>query len=184
VTVIPEVWGRTETLAHADALCHAYAEVFAPPPWSRDPTIAYHSFHQRLENDVERPGFRATVSISDGNILGFSTGWITQAPFPTSRSYPRVADKLGPDRVDNLLIGAFEVDEMAVRHAAHGKGLGRGLLAAITDAAPDGRAWLLTWDQAPDAVAFYRHIGWHEVPPLPGIRNEVVIFLSPKHPGA
>ncbi|GAA3486831.1 hypothetical protein GCM10018987_09100 [Streptomyces cremeus] len=106
-------------------------------------------------------------------------------PFPADRSAGRVAAQLGP-RLRPLLVGAFQVDELAVRPCARGTGLGRRLLAAVCDgAARDGRVWLLTARSAPDAVAFYRRLGWHEVLPEPGADpGDVVVFLAPGHPGA
>jgi hypothetical protein len=50
----------------------------------------------------------------------------------------------------------------------------------VTATVPDGRAWLLTWDQAHDTVAFYRRTGWTEPAPLPGRETDVVVFLAPE----
>ncbi|EFL30547.1 predicted protein [Streptomyces viridochromogenes DSM 40736] len=44
---------------------------------------------------------------------------------------------------------------------------------------PGGRAWLLTWDQAHDALAFYRHVGWWEPEPLSAEATDVVVFVDP-----
>jgi GNAT superfamily N-acetyltransferase len=116
---------------------------------------------------------------------GFATGWTTPDPFPTNRSYADVAAQLGP-RLGPLLVGAFEVDELAVRSSARGSGLGRRLLAALCDgAAPDGRGWLITSRSAPDALTFYRRCGWHEVLPESGsATGDLVVLLAPQHPGA
>lgn len=77
-------------------------------------------------------------------------------------------------------MGTLEVNELGVRSSARGSGLGRRLLSALVTRAPGGRAWLLTWDQAHEAVRFYRQIGWHEVEPLRGDETDVVVFLSPR----
>jgi GNAT superfamily N-acetyltransferase len=90
-----------------------------------------------------------------------------------------VSELLGAERVEELLVGAFEIDELGVRADARGTGLGRRLLSVLTSAAPGGRAWLLTWDQAHETVAFYRRTGWREPEPLPGAESDVVVFLSP-----
>jgi hypothetical protein len=58
-------------------------------------------------------------------------------------------------------------------------GLGRRLLSAVTTTGPEGRAWLLTWDQAHDTLAFYRRTGWTEPAPVPGQETDVVVFLAP-----
>ncbi|MGB8940060.1 MAG: GNAT family N-acetyltransferase [Streptomyces sp.] len=170
----------SDILTLADRLTDAYVEVFTAPPWEhRDPAAAREAFRERLETDAHRPGFRAALSLSaSGEVDGFVTGWITQAPFPADRAYGKVTRRLGPDRVEGLLVGAFEIDELGVRARARGTGLGRQLLSALTAAAPDGRAWLLTWDEAHETLAFYRRMGWHEPEPLPGHDTDIVVFLS------
>ncbi|MFI9167910.1 GNAT family N-acetyltransferase [Streptomyces lincolnensis] len=170
-----------DVLTVADELTDAYVEIFTAPPWeARDAEETGKEFRERLETDVRRPGFRALVARSaDGGVEGFVTGWITQAPFRTDRAYPKVVAALGADRVDRLLVGTFEIDELGVRERARGTGLGSRLLSGVTSAAPGGRAWLLTWDQAHDTLSFYRHCGWREPEFLPGADTDVVVFLSP-----
>ncbi|MEJ3750709.1 GNAT family N-acetyltransferase [Actinomycetes bacterium KLBMP 9797] len=171
----------SDVLTVADQLTDAYVEVFTAPPWHhRDPAETRAAFRARLETDAHRPGFRAILAVGDGGeVAGFVTGWTTEAPFRTDRAYGKVRDLLGADRVDRLLVGAFEIDELGVRPQARGTGLGRRLLSTLTDAAPDGRAWLLTWDQAHDTLAFYRRLGWREPAPVPGHGTDLVVFLSP-----
>ncbi|NGN62532.1 GNAT family N-acetyltransferase [Streptomyces sp. A7024] len=115
-----------------------------------------------------------------GAIDGFATGWTTLAPFRTDRAYAKVTRRLGADRVSELLVGAFEIDELGVRRHARGAGLGRRLLSALADAAPDGRAWLLAWGEAQDTLAFYRRMAWEEPESLPGNETDIVVFLAPK----
>ncbi|MEU5951021.1 GNAT family N-acetyltransferase [Streptomyces sp. NPDC047525] len=171
----------SDILTVADRLTDAYVEVFTAPPWDhRDPAATRKEFRQRLEVDAHRPGFRAALSLAaDGEVDGFVTGWVTQAPFPADRAYGEVTRRLGADRVDALLVGAFEIDELGVRARTRGTGLGKQLLSALTATAPAGRAWLLTWDQAHATLAFYRRMGWREPEPLPGRATGVVVFLSP-----
>ncbi|MFF5444468.1 GNAT family N-acetyltransferase [Streptomyces sp. NPDC012888] len=165
----------------SDELVDTYAEVFSAPPWNEDEETI-RQFAARLAADTRRTGFRAALAQSQAGIDGFATAWLTRAPFPTGRGYDRVAAQLGPERVESLLVGALEVDELAVRPHARGHGTGRALLAEITADAPDRRAWLLTSRAAADTVATYRRLGWHEVEPLPGTQNALVVFLSPHHP--
>jgi GNAT superfamily N-acetyltransferase len=183
--IISPIWSTnmkhfgSDVLALGDELTDAYVDVFTAPPWDhRDPDETRAAFRKRLPTDVLRPGFRALLSFSPmGKIDGFATGWTTQAPFRTDRAYGKVIQRLGADRVDRLLVGAFEVDELGVLPHARGTGLGRRLLAELT-AAVD-RAWLLTWDQAHDTLAFYRRVGWREPEPVPGSDTDVVVFTSP-----
>ncbi|MCJ1677135.1 GNAT family N-acetyltransferase [Streptomyces sp. APSN-46.1] len=165
----------------ADELVDAYADVFSAPPWNED-AETIRQFASRLQADVRRRGFRTAISQSEAGIDGFATGWITPAAFPKNRAYAQVAAQLGAGRVKELLSGALEIDELAVRPYARGHGTGRALLTEITADAPDRRAWLLTSRLATDTVATYRRLGWHEVPALPGTETGVIVFLSPEHP--
>ena len=122
------------------------------------------------------------LTTSPAGIDGFATGWITGQPFRSDRAYGMVATQLGPNRVERMLLGALEVDELAVCPRARRGGLGRQLLAELISDAPDRRAWLLTSQQITNTVAFYRRVGWYEVSPLPGHDNGIVVFLSPAHP--
>jgi ribosomal protein S18 acetylase RimI-like enzyme len=162
--------------AIAETLTDAYVEIFTAPPWHhRDPAETRAAFLARLATDAQRPGFRAVVSFSDGGeVAGFVTGWTTGSPFRTDRAYGKVRDMLGAERVDRLLVGAFEVDELGVRQSARGTGLGKRLLSTVTAGRP---AWLLTWNQAHDTIAFYRRAGWLELEPLAGKENDIVVFL-------
>ena len=169
---------RADVLEIADELTAAYVEVFTAPPWEhRDPEETRRAFRARLEPDARRDGFRALVErTADGAIAGFVTGWTTESPFRTDRAYGKVLERLGSEQVEELLVGAFEIDELGVLQSARGSGLGRRLLAAAAEEHP--RAWLLTWDQAHDTIAFYRRVGWQE-PPVSGPATDIVVFLAP-----
>lgn len=196
----------------AAELVDAYGEVFSAPPWNEDAGAA-KEYEVRLGADCLRPGFLTVVQArgdegdegdegdagdgadgADGTdrlgrvdrVDGFTSGWTTPDPFPADRSYWRVTAQLGSERVERLLVGAFQIDELAVRERVRRTGLGRRLLgAAVAAGAPDGRAWLLTQRSATATVAFYRRCGWHEVPPVPDAEGaNIVVFLAPGHPGA
>lgn len=171
-----------DVLGVADELTTAYVEVFTAPPWEhRDPEETRAAFRKRLEGDALRDGFQAWVErTEDGRIAGFLTGWTTSSPFRTDRSYGDVLTRLGSEQVDELLVGAFEVDELGVLEAGRGTGLGRRLLTLATEHHP--RTWLLAWNQNHKTIAFYRHLGWHEPDPKGPSRN-ILVFLAPNHPG-
>ncbi|SPE54110.1 hypothetical protein SNS2_2536 [Streptomyces netropsis] len=177
------IWYGPNVLRLADALVEAYAEVFTAPPWNEDEESVRH-FRTRLTTDAQRLGFRAAVSQSSEGIEGFATGWLTQPPFPTARAYGKVTAQLGPERVTDLLMGALEVDELAVRRRSRANGLGRRLLTELTTDAPAARSWLLTARKATATMATYHRLGWHELRPLPGKENDIAVFLAPTHPGA
>lgn len=171
-----QTYGR-DVLEIADELTTAYVEVFTAPPFEhRDPEQTRIAFRKRLDQDAERDGFQAWIErTEDGRIAGFVTGWTTPSPFRTDRSYGSVLDRLGAEQVDELLVGAFEVDELGVLEHARGTGLARRLLETATR--ERSRAWLLAWNQNHDAIAFYRHLGWHE-PEVRGPEHDIVVFTA------
>ncbi|MFD7160070.1 GNAT family N-acetyltransferase [Kribbella sp. NPDC059898] len=172
-------YAGTEILAIEDQLADAYGEVFSRPPFDRPQDSVAH-FLERLAADIRRPGFRGVVAGAEGRVDGFATGWITPTPFRTDRAYGTVLQQFGESAVENLLVGALEVDELGVRPSARRSGLARHLLTLLTRHAPNHRAWLLTPTWATDTVAFYNHLGWH--PAHPNKPGTVTVFLSPKHP--
>ncbi|CAL9615179.1 hypothetical protein SUDANB60_05704 [Streptomyces sp. enrichment culture] len=168
-------------LAHTDSLRSVYVDAFGAPPWHEDEARAT-GFVSRLSADVRRAGFTAAIAVCDGEVVGFATAWTTPAPFPTNRCHPEAAAGLGRDRTADWLCGGREIDELAVRPAAHGTGLAGRLLEAVTADAPEGRAWLLTSVRSGRALAFYRRHGWTQAThPSPGGKG-IVVFLGPHHP--
>lgn len=168
-------------LGYVGALRSVYAEAFCGPPWNED-TQRADAFTDRLRVNARRPGFTAMLAERNGEIAGFATAWTTPAPFPTDRCYRRAAAALGAAHTARWLCGAREVDELAVRPAAHGAGLGTALLEAVTADAPGGRSWLLTSARSPRAVSFYRRQGWTQATHPSPAGDGVVVFLGPHHP--
>ncbi|MFF4398539.1 GNAT family N-acetyltransferase [Streptomyces sp. NPDC001480] len=175
------VFRGKDLLEHTEALRSVYLEGFCAPPWNEDEEQAVE-FVGRLVDNVRRPGFTAALAFAGADVVGFTTAWTTAAPFPTDRCYPQAAAGLGRERTVEWLCGAREIDELAVRPAAHGAGLAAELLEAVTKDAPEGRSWLLTSVRSPRAVAFYRRQGWTQAThPFPEGRG-IVVFLGPCHP--
>ncbi|MFG3039232.1 GNAT family N-acetyltransferase [Streptomyces sp. NPDC048330] len=168
-------------MSQAEGLRAVYADAFGGPPWNEGPDQADH-YLRRLAEDVVRPGFVAAVALDGDTVVGWAVGWTTPDPFPTDRSYPRIAAALGDVRTSAWLGGALEVDELAVASRARGTGVGARLLEAVTADRADGRCWLLTSVAARDAVAFYRREGWSQIThPAPGGAG-LAAFLGPRHP--
>ncbi|MEU5765426.1 GNAT family N-acetyltransferase [Streptomyces asoensis] len=170
-----------ELRAYSDDLHSVYVEAFCAPPWNEGEEKAVE-FVGRLVDSVRRPGFTAAIGFAEADVVGFATAWTTLAPFPTDRCYSQAAAGLGPGHTTDWLVGAREVDELAVRPAARGTGLAAALLGAVTADAPDGRTWLLTSVRSGRAMSFYRGQGWtqatHPCPEGQGI----AVFLGPHHP--
>ncbi|MEU6478080.1 GNAT family N-acetyltransferase [Streptomyces sp. NPDC047017] len=168
-------------LPHRAALRSVHADAFGAPPWHEDEAGA-DAFAARLATDVGRPGFIAALALEGPDVMGFATAWTTPRPFPADRCRPQAAAALGRDRAEEWLCGAREVDELAVRTAARGHGIGAALLEAVTGDAPGGRAWLLTSLRSVRATAFYRHRGWTQATHPSPDGHGCAVFLGPRHP--
>lgn len=168
-------------LAHRDGIRAVYAAAFAEPPWNEEPAAA-DVYLERLGKDVHRPGFTGVVALDGDRVLGFATAWTSATPLPGNRSYPHVTAALGAERATAWLCGGLEVDELAVTPGAHGRGLGRTLLEAVTRGAHDGRSWLLTSVRADATVRFYERLGWRQATHPAPDGNGVAVFLGPHHP--
>ncbi|GAA1040165.1 GNAT family N-acetyltransferase [Streptomyces murinus] len=176
-----QVHKDAQLLAHIEDLRSVYVDAFCAPPWNENDERAA-DFVGRLRVDVDRPGFTAATAVRDGELLGFATAWTTLAPFPDDRCHAQAAAGLGPDHTSDWLVGARELDELAVRRAARGTGLAARLLETVTADAPGGRCWLVTSLRSDRAMSFYRHQGWTQAThPSPAGRG-VVVFLGPRHP--
>lgn len=158
-----------EILAHVPDLVKVYRAAFGGPPWHEDESAA-DAFAERLATDAHRPGFTAVLAGDNGDPVGFGTAWRTPSPFPTGRAYDLVRAALG-DAVETRLVGALEVDELAVSPRARGQGLGAGILDLLCRHADP--CWLLTAPQAADAIRFYERLGWSR---LTGPEADVVVF--------
>ncbi|MEV4117022.1 GNAT family N-acetyltransferase [Nonomuraea sp. NPDC049695] len=159
-----------ETLARAAELIEIYSIAFSGPPWYED-GYGTADFAKRLTADVRRPGFTAVLATHDGNPAGFGTAWPTQAPFPAGRAYDRVRLDLG-DQAEKCLVGALEVDELAVSPHARRQGLAGRILDLLCEDATD--CWLLTAPRAQDAIRLYERLGWQR---LTGPEANVVVFI-------
>ncbi|MFF7247573.1 GNAT family N-acetyltransferase [Embleya sp. NPDC008237] len=164
--------------AHLKDVRDVYQAVFSAEPWNEDEAAA-ERYVRRLDTDKERDGFTVAVAEDHSGVVGFAVAWTTPAVFPTTRSYTRVESIVGAARTQAWLCGAREVDELAVHPGVRGSGVGRALLAAVTDDAPAGRCWLLTSAHVDLAVRFYERAGWHR---LGTDASGTTVFLSPHHP--
>ncbi|WP_166427599.1 GNAT family N-acetyltransferase [Nonomuraea mesophila] len=155
--------------ARAAEMMEIYGVAFGEPPWSED-GFGVADFARRLAADTERPGFAAVLAGQDGRPMGFGTAWPTRAPFPTGRAYDRVRAELG-DETERRLVGALEIDELAVGPHARGQGLAGRILDLLCEGAE--RCWLLTSPQASAAIRVYERLGWER---LTGPEAKVAVF--------
>ncbi|MGP3955586.1 GNAT family N-acetyltransferase [Nonomuraea sp. 3N208] len=148
-----------KALARTAQLTEVYRTAFSGPPWYED-GYGTADFAERLTTDVHRPGFAGVLAWHDSIPAGFGTAWPTQSPFPAGRAYDRVRAELG-DQVETRLVGALEVDELAVSPHARGQGLAGRILDLLCDGAD--ACWLLTAPKAFDAIRLYERLGWQRL---------------------
>ncbi|MFI6792932.1 GNAT family N-acetyltransferase [Nonomuraea sp. NPDC050383] len=160
-----------DALARAAHLVRIYRSAFGEPPWCEDGRAA-DAFAERLTTDVRRPGFTAVLAHDHGEPAGFGTAWRTGSPFPVGRSYDLVRAALG-DAVETRLVGALEVDELAVSPHARGQGLAGRILDLLRDG--DDACWLLTAPRAVDAIRLYERLGWRR---LTAPEAGIVVFAT------
>jgi GNAT superfamily N-acetyltransferase len=176
-------WDGVAVLAVLEPITKIYRDVFMAPPWNETDELV-DRFVQRLQRKCLRPGFMAWTARDEEDMVGFATGWPTQPPFPGGRSYTAVANQFGSAWVNRWLVGAMEIDELAVLDRCRGQGVGGRLLDSCLRGAPDKGAWLLTHAHAEETVGFYRRRGWYP-PPIPAPDGSgVMIFISPGHSAA
>ncbi|MEV0152042.1 MULTISPECIES: GNAT family N-acetyltransferase [unclassified Nonomuraea] len=166
-----------DALARAGHLVEIYRSAFGEPPWCEDERAA-DAFAERLTTDVRRPGFTAVLAYDHGEPAGFGTAWRTRSPFPVGRAYDLVRAELG-DAVETRLVGALEVDELAVSPHARRQGLAGRILDLLCDG--DDACWLLTAPQAEDAIRLYERLGWRR---LTAAGANVVVFSHRKAAGS
>ncbi|GAA2214267.1 GNAT family N-acetyltransferase [Nonomuraea monospora] len=164
-----------DALARTSCLVEIYGEAFGGPPWHEDARAA-DAFAERLTADARRPGFTAVLASDEAGRAGFGTAWRTLSPFPAGRAYDRVRAELG-DEAEGRLAGALEVDELAVRPHARGRGLAGGILDLLCA----GACWLLTAPFALDAIKLYERLGWHRLT-RPGA--DIVVFSTIRRPAS
>jgi ribosomal protein S18 acetylase RimI-like enzyme len=160
-----------QTQARAAELIDVYRVAFLGPPWYED-GHGTADFTRRLTTDVHRPGFTAVLATLDGEPAGFGTAWPTQSPFPSGRAYDRVRAELGT-YVETGLVGALEIDELAVSPHARRQGLAGRILDLLRAGSTD--CWLLTAPAAHDAIRLYERLGWQR---RTGPEARVAVFTS------
>lgn len=150
-------------LAAEAELAQTYRETFAGPPWNETPEQV-DAFTGGLPGWTARDGFTGAWIRDDTGFAGFAFRVRTPDPLPEEGFYGILRDRFGP-QVD-VLAGALEVVELAVRPAHRGRGFGRTLLEAV---AGGERAWLVTRTAAADTIAFYHRLGWRELAAAEGL---------------
>ena len=124
------------------------------------------------DRHVGRAGFRLARAIDDERLVGFAYGYTGErGQWWTDRA----AEVLGPEVGDTWLGGHFELVSIGVLASRRGRGVGRTLLARLTEDLPQERWLLMTTADAQDpARHLYARAGWEVVGP--GLRDDQVVL--------
>lgn len=136
--------------------------------------------NQVWERHAAREGFRLALARIGGRLVGFAYGYTgAHGQWWTDNAAQVLHQAVAAD----WLGGHFEVVSVGVDEAARGAGIGRQLLAALTDGL-DQRRWLLMTSADPDDPArrLYRAAGWAVIGP--GVGVDTVIMGRARPPSA
>lgn len=127
---------------------------------------------QVWERHATREGFRLALARTDGLIVGFAYGYTGEHGQWWTDHAGKV---LHPAVADDWLGGHFELVSIGVDEPARGSGVGRRLMAALTDGLDQPR-WLLmtSADPADPARRLYRSTGWAVVGPGLGVDQVIM----------
>ena len=127
---------------------------------------------QVWDRHVARAGFRIATARVAGRLVGFGYGYTGErGQWWTDNA----ATVLAPEVASDWLGGHFEVVSIGVAAEARGSGVGRQVMAALTDGLEHPR-WLLMTSADPDDPArrLYRSTGWAVIGP--GFSSDRVIM--------
>ncbi len=140
-----------------------YAAAMRPPPEQLP------GRHTIMERHAACPDFRAFVAERrgplpglGGQVRGFAYGFRgVPGQWWHDVVFQALSDLAGAAHAEAWLDDSFEVAELHVHPEAQGRGLGRGLLAALCEGRPERTVVLSTLDRRPDTAArrLYRSVG-------------------------
>lgn len=127
---------------------------------------------QVWDRHAARAGFRLALARQNDVLVGFAYGYTGESGQWWTDSAARV---LHPDVSADWLGGHFELVSIGVDAAARGAGVGRELMAVLTQGLDQPR-WVLMTSADPDDPArrLYRSTGWAVIGP--GLSPEQVIM--------
>lgn len=123
---------------------------------SRPPELVVQR-REIMQSHLHRRGFRAVAAQIDGVLVGFGYGY-------RGRSgewwHDVVSRALGKSLAREWLADAFELAELHLLPAHHGRGIGRTMLTLLLDGAAGQTVVLSTHDVDSPARALYRSAGF------------------------
>ena len=110
-----------------------------------------------MSSHVVRPGFVGVLAHDDEDLVGFGYGYRGR---PGDWWHDVVAAALGRRMAREWLTESFELAELHVRPAYHGRGIGRRVLETVLSAAGAVTVVLSTHDRESPARQLYRSVGF------------------------
>jgi GNAT superfamily N-acetyltransferase len=142
---------------YKDQILDTYRLAFGEPPYNKTEADVI-SFSQALELHRNRLGARFLAAQDiDNHLVGFAYGY--QA-VPGQWWYDMVEKAMTRDQVQEWLVGAFELVELAVKPSAQGFGIGGRLHNTILSGLTNRTAVLSTITTDTVAQQMYRKRGW------------------------
>ena len=166
-------FSRAEIEAANDELIAIYRAAFDGPPYYEDEDDAQR-FGRSLILHSTRPGYRTLIAhdTDTGRILGFIYGYTAA---PGQWWHDTIAPALSEAQAQYWLTNSFELVELAVLPAWHGRGIGGRLHDTLLASLPHRTVVLSTAQEETAALHLYRKRGW---------LTHVPHFHFPGHPAS
>lgn len=157
----PEIRRLSATEFHEllPAAFRIFADAMAYPDSFIEPRI------RLAVSQLSYAGFTAFAAHDRGQLIGFAHGYRVQPGQWWADEVSRALEGSQADRSRDWLADAFELCEIHVSPEAQGRGAGRALLRAISDAQPFGTIVLSTPTGPTKAAALYAAEGYSVIAP-------------------
>lgn len=139
-----------------DAILPVYEEVYAEPPYCEGPREVAE-FLDRLDDQLNRPGFRLAIAAADAAVIGFSFGFLLPADthWWTDELKP-LPDEFTHENGQRT----FAIIELAVRARFRRRGVGSRLHATLSDRLTAERITLAVRPEPEAAPARAAYVAW------------------------
>ena len=113
-----------------------------------------------MQSHLHRHGFRAVAAVAADELVGFGYGYRGRAG---EWWHDIVAKALSREAARDWLTDAFELAELHLLPAHHGRGVGRAMLTTLLDGLTTRTTVLSTHDQESPARSLYRSAGFEDL---------------------
>lgn len=160
-TITIQRYEQPQAAEQLDAILPVYEEVYAEPPYCEGPREVTE-FLDRLDHQLNRPGFRLVVAAADTAVIGFSFGFLLPAD---TQWWAEELEPLPREFTRETGQRTFAIIELAVRAPFRRRGIATRLHATLIDGLTAERVTLAVRPEpeAAPARAAYAAWGYHKV---------------------